>query len=164
MPFFADIQTAVLYPFNLLLSFFQLKDVNGLALLEYQVIFHFILGGWFVFIFLKELRLSLISALLGGTIFSFSGYLANQAHHTNMIYSGIWIPVVFFFCLRGIRNASIWLWGCPVALALSLVGGHPQITLLTFYAFTGYYCFLSFTEKIPWKPALSQFFLILPQL
>ena len=134
MPFFADIQTAVLYPFNLFLSFFDLKNIQGFALLEYQVIFQLVIGGWFVFLFLRELNVPWMSSLLGGIIFAFGGYLANQAHHSNIIYSGVWIPLVFFCCLRGLRKNSIWIWGCPIVLTISLFGGHPQITLLIFFS------------------------------
>lgn len=135
-PFLADIQTAVLYPFNLILSLFVKNGELSYLVLEWQVLFHFILGGLFTYLFLRSLELDFAGALLGGGLFVFSGYLFSHAHHTNLIHSVIWLPAIFYCCVKASTNGSIWLWAIPLLLTMSFFGGHPQITLFIIYAFS----------------------------
>jgi len=147
-PFQADIQTGVFYPLNLVLSLFP---KNGIAefyeLYQSQVIFHFTLAAWFTFIFLRKLNLDFLSSVLGGAIFAFGGFFFSHAHHANMVHSGIWLPAVFYCCLKGFEDDSKWIWGCPLLLAVSLLGGHPQMTLFICYAFSLFYIFLAWGKS-----------------
>jgi hypothetical protein len=142
-PFQADIQTGVLYPLNLVLSLFP---KNGIAefyeLYQSQIIFHFTLASWFTFIFLRKLNLDFLSSVLGGAVYAFGGFFFSHAHHANMVHSGIWLPAVFYCCLKGFEDDSRWIWVCPLLLAISLLGGHPQMTLFICYAFSLFYIFL----------------------
>ena len=147
MPFFADIQTAILYPFNLLLSLTVKNNGLSYALFEYQVIFHFVLCGYFMFLFLRSLDLDNYSSILGGVIFSFSGFLINHAHHSNLIHSAIWLPAVFFCCRYGFINNPNWILGCPILWAVSLFGGHPQVTLFIIYSSIAYFLYLLVTLR-----------------
>lgn len=142
MPFFADIQTAVLYPFNLALSLFS---SNGLsyAVYEYQVVFHVILGACFMYLYLRDMSLDFASALLGGLLFAFNSFFIGHAHHDGMLHSGIWIPLVFYCCRRGFMLNPNWFLGCAMLLVVSLFGGHPQITIYIFYAFTAYFIYMA---------------------
>jgi len=152
-PFQADIQTGVFYPFNLILSLFPKKEIAEFyELYQSQIIFHFILASWFTFIFLRKLNLDIVSSLLGGAVYAFGGFFLSHAHHTNMVHSGIWLPAIFYCCLRGFEEDSRWIWGCPLILAISLLGGHPQMTLFIFYAFSLFYIFLAWrnSELVVW--------------
>lgn len=147
MPFFADIQTAVLYPFNLVLSLFVYEGGLSYVVYEYQVVFHLPLGGYFMFLFLRDQDLDFKSALLGGSLFAFNAFFISHAHHAGMVHAGIWLPLVFYFCRRGFRLAPQWFLGCPVVLVVSLFAGHPQITIYIFYAFTAYFVFMAYSLK-----------------
>ncbi|MFQ5715586.1 MAG: hypothetical protein ACE5GQ_00635, partial [Nitrospinales bacterium] len=147
MPFLADIQTAVLYPFNVVLSLMVESGRLSYALFEYQVVFHFVLGGCFMYFFLRSLDIDFAGALLGGILFAFGGFFINHAHHSNMVHSGIWLPAVFYCCLRGVKRNRGWLWVCPLLLTCSLFGGHPQMTIFIVYAFSAYYFFLAWTSR-----------------
>ncbi len=147
-PFQADIQTGVFYPLNLALSLLPKKEIlEFYELYQSQIIFHFILAAWFTFIFLRKLNLDFVSSLLGGAVYAFGGFFFSHAHHTNMVHSGIWLPAVFFCCLKGFEDDSRWIWGCPLFLAISLLGGHPQMTLFIFYAFSLFYIFLAWGKS-----------------
>ncbi len=155
-PFQADIQTGVFYPLNLVLSLFPKKEiVEFYELYQSQVIFHFILASWFTFVFLRKLNLDFVSSLLGGAVYAFGGFFFSHAHHSNMVHSGIWLPAVFYCCLRGFEDNSRWIWGCPIILAISLFGGHPQMTLFISYAFSLFYIYLAWG-----KPDLIIFYLL----
>ncbi|MFQ5443694.1 MAG: hypothetical protein ACE5EK_03655, partial [Nitrospinales bacterium] len=158
-PFLADIQTAVLYPFNLILSLFVKNGELSYSVLEGQVIFHYILGGFFTYLFLRCLDLDFHSALLGGGIFVFSGYLFTHAHHTNLIHSVIWLPAIFYCCVKGAKSGPIWLWGIPLLLTMSFFGGHPQITLFIIYAFALFFLTHPYPGRNRWN--LGRRFLIL---
>lgn len=147
MPFLADIQTAVLYPFNLLMSLFVADSRLSFALYEYQVALHFIPAGYFMYLYLRELEMEFFSALLGGMLFAFGGYFINHAHHANMIHSGIWLPAIFYCCLRGFKNDASWFWACPILMTVSLLGGHPQIAIFICYVFAAYYFYLAWESR-----------------
>ncbi len=161
-PFFADIQMAVLYPFNLMLSFFVVDDRLSYVLFEYQVVFHFMIGGFFMYFFLRSLELDFYSALLGGILFVFNSFFINHAHHTNIIHSGIWLPAVFYCCKRGLYESPYWLLGCPVLLSVSFLGGHSQITLFICYAFAAFYFFNVYLlkDRLEIKQAVYRYGLI----
>ncbi len=147
-PFQADIQTGVFYPLNLVLSLFPKKEITEFyELYQSQVIFHFTLASWFTFIFLRKLNLDFVSSLLGGAVYAFGGFFFSHAHHANMVHSGIWLPAVFYCCLKGFEDDSRWIWGCPLLLAISLFGGHPQMTLFICYAFSLFYIFLAWRKS-----------------
>ena len=162
MPFLADIQTAVLYPFNLLLSLWAGDGGLSYALFEYQVIFHFSLCGYFMYLFARSLDLDPYSALLGGIAFAFSGFFINHAHHSNLIHSAVWLPAVFYCCRRAFTGAPGWIWGCPVLWTVSLFGGHPQITLFIIYASSAYYFYLAacLRDRKELKQSLFRFALV----
>ena len=159
-PFFADVQTAVLYPPNFLMSFWSLKGVLGYYALEIQTIFHFFAGAWFMFAYLRLSGIIFLGALLGGTLFAFGGYWFNHAHHSNFVDSGIWLPAVFYCCLRSFCGNSIWIFGCPTIMTMALLAGHPQLALFIFYLFTSYYFYLVWREKLKFKKAIENYLIV----
>tara|TARA_Y100001960_G_scaffold330116_1_gene423283 strand:+ start:324 stop:2522 length:2199 start_codon:yes stop_codon:yes gene_type:complete len=159
-PFFADIQTAVLYPPNLLMSFWSLTSTWGYYALEIKTILHFLVGAWFMFAYLRLSGIIFIGAFLGGIFFSFSGYLFNHAHHSNYVDSGIWLPAVFYCCLKSFRGNPYWILGCPAIIAMSLLAGHPQLALFIFYAFTAYYFYLAWHEKCKVKTIFGVYLIL----
>ena len=54
MPFFADVQAAVLYPLNLILTVFASHEWLDPIIVEYQVIFHVVLAGAFMFLLARS--------------------------------------------------------------------------------------------------------------
>ncbi len=149
MPFLADIQTGLLYPLNLILPLFSDKGALSYSSFEYQVILHFVLSGLFMTLFLRSLDFNFTASLLGGTVFSFNGFLINHAHHSNMIHSAVWLPLVLYFCHMGYKKNKYMFFGASLALTISLFGGHPQITMFQLYMFTLFYFFLYYLYR--WK-------------
>ena len=161
IPFQADIQTGVFYPFNLALSLFPQKElIDFFRLYQIQIIFHFILAAYFTFIFLRKLDLNFVSSFLGGAIYSFSGFFFSHAHHSNMVHSGIWLPAILYCCLKGFKDDFRWIWVCPFILSISLFGGHPQMTLFIIYFFSLFYIFLSWRDSSHLGIHLLRFFMI----
>jgi hypothetical protein len=140
MPFFADIQTAVLYPFNLV----QALLVSGGRLDAYYVelftVLHFFLAGWFTFRFLRLSGLDRESSLIGGVTFAFSGFMVTHVIHLNFISVFIWLPLVLELFERALSSGRLrYAAGCSLVLAVSTLGGYPQYSLFIFYSLALYW-------------------------
>jgi hypothetical protein len=98
-PFFANPQYAVLYPFNSL--FFMLPfDVA----FNTVIILHFFLGGFFIYLLLKDLKVNPTGSLISGLIFMLSGYLLSVHSLLNCLLSVIWTPLIMMFFRRALAN------------------------------------------------------------
>lgn len=134
MPFFADIQTAVLYPFNLLQTLFAGPDSLSPRVVQFFLVFHFFLAAWFSFRYLRYLKLSAESSLLGAVIFAFSGFLVTHAIHLNFINVFVWLPLILEMFQRALDTGRHrWAVLCALALGVSTMGGYPQYTLYICY-------------------------------
>src|SRR2546426_3491999 len=92
LPFYSDIQIAVFYPPQWLLIPFV--EDGRLPFLVYQryIILHYLLGGLFMYAFLKQVKLSRIAALSGALVFYLSGFASLRIVNFVMIQVYIWLP------------------------------------------------------------------------
>jgi hypothetical protein len=160
-PFYSDPQMAVFYPPQwLLIPFVQ----NGrLPFLAYQgyIVLHYLLGGLFLYAFLKQLRLSPVAALGGAFVFCFSGFASLHLVNFVIIQVYVWLPLQLLCVDRLASGKSRWAWlGLVGAMALSLLAGHPQTTVYCWYLVIGYwlyryYC-LHRKNAADWKMATRQ--------
>jgi hypothetical protein len=98
-PFFANPQYGVLYPLNSL--FFMLPfDVA----FNTVIILHFFLGGLFIYLLLKDLKVDPTGSLISGLIFMLSGYLLSVHSLLNCLLSVIWTPLIMLFSRRALAN------------------------------------------------------------
>ncbi|MFH0924638.1 MAG: YfhO family protein, partial [bacterium] len=157
-PFLADIQTAVLYPFNLLLTIFVYKNKLGAWVLEYQVLFHFFLFGIFMYLYVLELTKSRYSSFIAALACMFNGFMIPHAHHVNIIHSGIWIPLVFLFWEKFLKEHKyIYVVLCGITISLSILGGQPHVTFFILFAICFYFLFILIVdfEKLLAKKRLN---------
>ena len=128
MPFAADIQSSLFYPINWVLYLFV--DVNY-GSVEWLLVFHYWLASAFMYLFLRDLKLSRPASLAGGIAFAFCGFMTAHLGHLPMILVAAWLPLSLL-CLRrayftpGFRG---WAWsiGAGLSMAISLFAGHAQI-------------------------------------
>ncbi len=91
-PLFASLQTAVLYPPNILLFLLPLPTAfNGTIML------HFFLGGWFIYLLSRELDGSRQAGVLSALAFSLGGFLLSLHTVLSSLQSAVWAPLVLFF-------------------------------------------------------------------
>lgn len=109
-------------------------------LLELVVIFHFFLGAIFTFFLARYFKIGFSGAIISALIFSFSGFIVGKIYYVSMIYSFIWLPLIFLFFHRGL-NRNNWrdIMLAGFFLIMSGLGSHLQITyyiglFLFFYA------------------------------
>lgn len=122
-PFFANIQTAVLYPGNLLFLLLPTPYAYSAS-----VVGHVLLAGVAMYLFARRsLEVSALPALLGSIAFMFSGFLSGQVGHINQLTVAAWMPLLLVTFDEAVRRRSV-----ALAIATGLVGtlqllaGHTQ--------------------------------------
>jgi len=128
-PFFANPQQAILYPLNSL--FFVLPfDVAFNAI----IILHFFLGGFFTYLFLKDLKINTTGSLISGLIFMLSGYLLSVHSLLSIFLSSIWTPLIMMFFRRALLDAGlkneVWV---AIFMTLSFLAGGIEIVYGNFF-------------------------------
>ena len=128
-PFFANPQNAILYPLNSL--FFLLPfDLAFNAVL----ILHFLFGGLFTYLLLRDLKISTTGSLISGLIFMLSGYLLSVHSLLTILLSSIWTPLIMMFFRRAIlrprfKNEIF----TAVFITISFLGGGLEIVYGNFF-------------------------------
>lgn len=115
-PIHAEGQGGFFYPPNIIFAVFP----QWIAY-NYVFLMHLFLGGFFMYLFLREIKLKKIPSLLASVIFIFSGFFACHAEHMNLFNACIWIPLGFLFILK---KQYLYL---SLIFALQLLTGFPQI-------------------------------------
>ncbi len=105
--FSGEMQTAAFYPLNFLLLLFPLNHSGVFSLVCYHIWYAFghFLGACFMYALVREFGLRRFSAIIAGICFSLGGFVGH-AGWPHMLHSGIWLPLIFLFLLRGIRAGS----------------------------------------------------------
>jgi hypothetical protein len=153
MPLAADVQTALFYPLNWILFLFVDVDYGGL---EWLLIVHYWLASVFTYLFLRDLKLSRLASIAGGTAFAFCGFMVAHFGHLPMVPVATWIPLVLLALRRALITPSLmgWVWAilAGLFLTMSLLAGHVQIFAYGLMAAGLLWLYLFFTEG-PWSPA-----------
>src|ERR1041385_6721298 len=142
MPFQADIQTAVFYIPNLLLTFFVSAGRLPFYWLEVEIILHYVIAGVCMFYLVKDLGAEKVFALFGGVLYALSGFMIMQVIHETFICQVAWLPLVILFFRRSLINssaASMIL--ASLILGHSVLAGSPQFTLYIFMLLFLIFCY-----------------------
>ncbi len=134
MPFFADIQSAVLYPLNLLLVFLGNKDGLGPVAFEYQIVFHVLLAGIFTYFLARDFGRSRKASIIAGMVFMLGGFSTAHIFHVTMIHALPWFTLSFFLLNRALCRYSP-VYGVATAFSISFTAfaGHPQMYVYLHY-------------------------------
>lgn len=142
MPFFADLQTAVLYPFNLLLTLFASGDGLSALLVEYQILAHILGAGLFMYLFARELGCGRAAATLSGLVYMLGGFATTHIFHVTMIHALPWFPLTALLLRRTLARGSVLHAALgAIVLALIALAGHPQMLLYLYYWLGAYFVF-----------------------
>ena len=140
LPFYSDPQMAVFYPPQWLLVPFV--ENGRLPFLIYQryIILHYLLGGLFMYAFLKEIKLRPIAALGGALVFCLSGFASTRISCFVIIQVYVWLPLQLLFVHRYTSDRSRWAWlGLVWAILMSLLAGHQQTAVYCWYVVIAYW-------------------------
>ncbi|MHB8894862.1 MAG: YfhO family protein [Candidatus Geothermincolia bacterium] len=127
--FFASYQTAMLYPFNLLMvgAYAAAGAAFSLKAMVYFVVFHFFMAGAFTYLAARDLEVGRAGSAVAAVTFMYAGFMVAHAGHLNQVSTAAWIPLVFFLFNRALtrRKFSYAVWS-GAALGIALLAGHFQ--------------------------------------
>lgn len=131
-PLIGQTQPGPLYPLNLL--FFLLPLDNGYLKTEYlngYYVFLHLLAALFAYALCRELRLGKAASVMGGCLFSFSGFLGTVPW-LDVMNGGITTPLVALYLIRVVRGERRLANGalCGLFLGVAWLSGHHELPLL----------------------------------
>ncbi len=155
-PLFAGMQSCVLYPVSIICYLGTFSRMFSMFIL-----FHIVLAGTFMYVLMREIRLSKGAAFLAAFTFAFSGYMISVINITISLSSVSWFPLTLFFYLKAIKEASSQMpgklrWSVLTAFALLMMflAGEPAVTFICVVILGGISCCL-FLESIFEKKGFS---------
>ncbi|MDD5258782.1 MAG: YfhO family protein [bacterium] len=150
-PLFAVGHLGVFYPLNFLAQAF-LAPEYALSLL---LIFHFLLAGFFTYIYTRYMGLEEIAALITSLVFAYGGFLVTNLMNVSLIFAATWLPLGFYCLERYIqdrrRSFLIWL---SLVVALQVLAGNPQVVLCSIVVYAAYFAWFWSREKFPFREAV----------
>lgn len=155
MPFFADIQTAVLYLPCLALTLFVQDGSLNHYWLQLVIVLHYILAGVTMYYLAMSFGLRRLPALFGGVAYMLSSFMILHAIHQQIITMVAWFPLIFLLC-RHIISTVNWMWVFLTALVLAhaMLAGFPQLTLYLYF-FLATYILYELITLYPGRKLLS---------
>ena len=114
VPYLGEIQTAVLYPFNIL--FLVLSPLWAMNL---QVITTYSIAAVGMYAYARAAGCSVLGACLGGLTFAFNGFTMGHFAHTGVIEGAAWLPALLY-CLECLRRALRWRYVAGGAAAVAV--------------------------------------------
>ncbi len=149
-PALAAMQNAALFPIHLALSFLD-PFHTGTAVAFVKLLF----AGFFTFLFVRQLGVSLAGALISATAFSLCGFMIVWLGHAH-VNSAIWMPLLLYLVDREFQsreNGTIPdhpLRGTAafgVAFGFMLLGGHAPTAIHVTMATLAYFLFRLCTRR-----------------
>jgi len=134
MPFISDIQTGFFYPLNRLLNLFIDKEGHlSIWGLQFVTIIHFLISQITFYFLILHYKRTQFAAIISSIAYSFSAIMVLHVIHPMMIYHLAWLPLVFLFFDKGIKESNF-RYGIisGLILGISLLSGHPQTGLYIF--------------------------------
>lgn len=139
MPFLANYQSAALYPPNLLFAVLPTDRAFGLL-----AFLHLLAAGSFTYVFVRGLGVGKIGATFGGTAFMLSAFAITWLELPVFLSTAVWLPLALHFSRVALETRSARYTGpAAIAVALTLVGGHPQIAFYCLLAVGLYWVYLT---------------------
>src|SRR5581483_7288264 len=130
-PFFANAQTALLYPLNAVYLLWSVPAAYSISLW-----LHTWLAGAFMYLLARtRVGLSVAAALIAALAFGLGGFVTGLAGHINQLQAAPWLPLVAWLLLGAIARRSLRLAALGgLALAVQVLAGHSQEVYLTLVA------------------------------
>lgn len=153
LSFPANIQAQLFYPFLWILFAAQWHRVGVTYLaLEIYAIVHIWIMLQFAYWWLRNgRRLPPAAALIGATVFCFSGYVINDLQHIGVICAVAWLPLA----LWGVDRRRPWM--IVVAMALTFLAGYPATWIACALAIA-VYAAVTTDWKFTWKALIAILF------
>ncbi len=126
-PLLANFQSAVFYPLNILFFIFSFNLAWGLLVFLQPV-----LAGFFLYLYLRFLKVSKIGSLLGSLCFAFCGYSIAWLEWNTIIHTLLWLPLILLSIEKILLGPRKWFLILLLALISSFFAGHMQVFFYVF--------------------------------
>jgi len=129
-PFQADIQSAIFYIPNLLLTFAVSGGHLHYLWLEVQIVVHYMIAGVTMFFLARSYEIKPNYALFSGLVFALSGFTITRAIHHTVICETAWLPLIALLFKKTLERRS---WSMMLltgfVLGQTILAGFPQMSL-----------------------------------
>jgi len=138
MPFAANIQNAIFYPFKVL--FMPLPLPSGYT---YETILHVFLAGLFTYWFLRTIHTGRFGSLLASVAFMFSSIVVVWLEFAPVLNTMVWLPLILLLAERALQRNSL-----PYAVLAGMAIG---IQFLAGFAYFSYHILLAASSYIAFR-------------
>lgn len=141
-PLLANFQSSPFYPLNILLFIGSFPTMWSIFILLQPL-----LGGLFMYWYLRNFKLHQLASLMGALSFAFSGFFVAWLEWGNVVHTALWLPLILLSIEKivsliqerakgkaqnvkqklKVKNIYIWSGVYVFAFASSLFAGHIQI-------------------------------------
>jgi hypothetical protein len=119
----ANITSVPFYPLNII--YWIIPDFSKAW--SFQIILQPLLAGIFMYIFLKNNKLSGLSSLFGSLVWGFSGFFMVWLEYNTIVHASLYFPLILYAIQKSFENKKYYLL-LSLAISLSFYAGYPQIT------------------------------------
>ncbi|OGH04066.1 MAG: hypothetical protein A2W22_00370 [Candidatus Levybacteria bacterium RBG_16_35_11] len=159
-PLLANFQSSPFYILNIMLFFMPFK--YGWSLLVISQIF---LSCLFLYLYLKNLKLSIGASIFGALAFSFSGFSIAWLEWGTILQTALWLPLILYSIDKVFfsKKKTFYLILLILSLCFSLFAGHPQLSFYVLIFFVAYF-FSRFLQQRKKEFILIFFYTVIPFL
>ncbi|MCS7253392.1 MAG: hypothetical protein RMK18_03435 [Armatimonadota bacterium] len=126
MPFLANGQSALFYPFNWLVIF-----IPAHVLITFGAVIHTLLCGWFTYALLTYLGCSPVASSIGALAYAMSSFVIGHVQFPSLHYTVSWFPAMLLATEILVRQSSFTSSALlALVLAISSLCGHAQLWAL----------------------------------
>lgn len=127
-PLLANFQSAVFYPLGLIFLILPFNLAWSIFIISQNV-----LAGFFLWLFLRELKISLPAAFLGSLAFVYGLYFTVWMEYGNIGQTLLWLPLCLFLVEKIIGDFKRrWVILFLLSLTSSILAGYIQTTIYLF--------------------------------
>lgn len=142
-PHLANFQSAIFYPFNFLFFVFNFNFAWGLFIAIQPLLL-----SLFMYLFLREIKVSKEGSIISSVAFSYCLYLAVWVEYGNIGHAIVWLPLSLLLVEKIIKDfQSKWAILLSLSLVFSVLAGHIQTTIYVFFMVYAYFFFRLFSDN-----------------
>jgi len=144
-PLLAEGQVGAFYPPNLLFYF----AFPVFFAYTYQILFHYLLGGFLFYAYVRFLKVSSLAAFLGSLIYLFGTAQGGYYYNVNSQKVLIWLPLTLLLCdqiiEKGKKRYVFWL---ALVFAVQMFAGYLQFAVYSIAFSCLYFCWFAVRNAI----------------
>ncbi|MDO8587242.1 MAG: YfhO family protein [Armatimonadota bacterium] len=129
-PLYANVQSAVFYPLNLI--FYVMDPARAFG---FSALLHLFLAGLFTFLLARALGASPVGATVSGLTYALCAFNVTWLELPTFVNVATWLPLILLLIRLALTRASNYLCvAAGAAVGMALLAGHFQIAFYTLFA------------------------------